>query len=217
VSSAFIDPKVMDYLTARAHQEHDHPVLGEMEERAREHGFPIVGHAVGRLLELQARAIGARRVFELGSGYGYSAYWFARAVGPDGEVHCTDGDPENARLAEAYLRRAELWDRVTYRVGDAVEGLAATDGELDIVYCDIDKHGYPEAWRAAAERIRVGGLYICDNTLWDGHVATGTDREGLEGWTARIVEHNRLVAEDHRYVSTIDPIRDGVLIALRTE
>ncbi|HEX3207342.1 MAG TPA: hypothetical protein VHQ68_13995, partial [Propionibacteriaceae bacterium] len=63
-------------------------------------------------LELAARAVGARRVMELGSGYGYSAYWFAWAVGPDGEVVCTDGDPENARLAEDYLSTAGVWDRV---------------------------------------------------------------------------------------------------------
>jgi predicted O-methyltransferase YrrM len=152
---------------------------------------------------------------ELGSGYGYSAYWFARAVGPDGEVVCTDGDPRNADLAEGYLRTAGVWDRVRYRVGDALTGFAAEPGEFDVVYCDVDKDGYPACWRAARDRIRVGGLWICDNVIWSGHVATGTDREGLPGWTAAIREHNQLVAEDDRYVGSIVPIRDGVMVALR--
>jgi predicted O-methyltransferase YrrM len=136
-------------------------------------------------------------------------------VGPDGEVVCTDGDPHNADLAEGYLSTAGVWDRVRYRVGDALTGFAAEPGEFDVVYCDVDKDGYPACWRAARDRIRVGGLWICDNVIWSGHVATGTDREGLPGWTAAIREHNQLVAEDDRYVGSIVPIRDGVMVALR--
>jgi len=215
VMSRWMDDAVEAYLTDLARAEHDDPVLVGMEARAAEHGFPIVGRATGRYLELAARSVGARRVIELGSGYGYSAYWFARAVGADGEVVCTDGDAGNARLAEDYLTEAGLWDRVRYRVGDALEGLAAESGEFDVVYCDVDKPGYPDCWCVGCERIRVGGLWLCDNVIWDGHVATGTDREGQSGWTAAIREHNRLVAPDSRYVGAIVPIRDGVMAALR--
>jgi caffeoyl-CoA O-methyltransferase len=210
-----MDDAVAQYLTDLAATGQADPVPTQMEERAAERGFPIVGRAAGRYLELAARSIGARRVLELGSGYGYSAYWFATAVGPDGQVVCTDGDPANAELAQEYLSRAGLWDRVRYRVGDALTRFAEETGEFDIVYCDVDKHGYPDCWRAARERIRVGGLWLCDNVIWDGHVARGTDRPGTEGLTAAIVEHNRLVAEDDRYVSSIVPIRDGVMAALR--
>src|SRR5690554_799264 len=97
----WMDEAVDDYLTDLARLGHDDPVLVDMEAYADRHGFPIVGRATGRFLELAARAVGARRVMELGSGYGYSAYWFARAVGPDGEVVCTDGDHRNAERAES--------------------------------------------------------------------------------------------------------------------
>lgn len=211
----FLDDRIGDYITALTARSLDDPVLDEMEARAAREGFPIVGRAVGRLLEVAARAVGARRVVELGSGFGYSAYFFARAVGPTGEVVCTDASADHARDAERYLSRAGLWHRVRFRVGDALEGLAAEEGEFDVVYCDVDKDGYPDCWRAARERIRVGGLYLCDNVLWDGRVVTGEDRPGLEGWTAAIATHNELVFSDDRYVSTIVPIRDGVLVALR--
>jgi predicted O-methyltransferase YrrM len=211
-----MDDDVERYLTDLAGVEHDEAVLSDMEAHAREHGFPIVGRASGRYLELAARSVGARRVMELGSGYGYSAYWFARAVGAGGEIVCTDGSRENRDLAEDYLTRAGAWDRVRYHVGDAVTGMAGEDGDFDVVYCDIDKHGYPDAWRAARDRVRVGGLYVCDNVLWDGHVATGTERGDVPaGWTAAIQEHNRLVAEDADYVASIVPIRDGLMVALR--
>ncbi len=195
---------------------HDEPVLLEMEAEAEEKGFPIVGRMVGVVLEILARSIGASRVFELGSGYGYSGYCFARAVGSGGDLHLTDGDPENEKKAQDYLSRAGLWEPVTFHVGDAVTSLNATEGDFDIVYCDIDKHGYPEAWRAARDRIRVGGLYICDNTLWSGRVTEGFDEEDSRPqWTAAIKEMNQAVASDPDYLSTILPIRDGDTVALR--
>jgi len=207
-----VAPALDAYLLDLAKSQHHDPVLEEMEERARQQGFPIIGPAVGRLLEVAARGIGTRRVMELGSGYGYSAYWFARAVGPSGSVVCTDGNASNARDAEAYLRRAGLWDRVRYRVGDALAGLAAEPGDFDVVYCDVEKRGYPECWQAASERIRVGGMYLCDNVLWSGRVADPGDSSDD---TVAIREHNRLVCADTRYVSSIAPLRDGVMLALR--
>lgn len=215
-----MDDAVEQYLTRLAESQHADQVLDDMEARAAEHGFPIVGRATGRYLELAARSIGARRVMELGSGYGYSAYWFARAVGVDGEVVCTDGDPENAKLAQDYLTAAGVWERVHYRVGDALTGLHETTGDFDVIYCDVDKDGYPACWEAARERIRLGGMYLCDNVIWSGRVAEGTDGTGgtddpRPEWTAAIREHNRLVSEDSRFVSSIVPIRDGVMTAVR--
>lgn len=195
---------------------YDEPVLLEMEAEGRERGFPIIGRLVGVTVELLARTIGARRVFELGSGFGYSAYWFGRAVGPGGEVHGTDGDPANEQKALAYLSRAGLEDRIRWHVGDAVTSLAGVDGAFDVVYCDVDKEGYPEAWRAARDRVRVGGLYLCDNVLWSGDVVDPAGENVHDrATTDAIVEHNGLVAEDPRYVSSIVPTRDGLVVALR--
>jgi caffeoyl-CoA O-methyltransferase len=205
-----VDPRIEDYLVGRLSR-FDEPMLLEMEREGKERGFPIVGRTVGVTLEVLARSIGARRVVELGSGFGYSGYWFARAIGPEGELHLTDGDPENEAKAQDYLLRAGLWDVVTFHVGDAVTTLGTLDGEFDVIYCDIDKQGYPDAWRAASERIRVGGLYICDNVL-------GITRESIlddTPITAAIREHNELVAADERYISTILPMRQGDMAAIR--
>jgi caffeoyl-CoA O-methyltransferase len=209
-----VNPDVEAYMRT-LQERHDEPVLLEMEREAEERNFPIVNRLVGVTLELLARSIGARRVFELGSGYGYSAYWFSRAVGPQGEVHLTDGDPENEPKALDYLGRAGLAGPVTFHVGDAVTSLHGTPGQFDVVYCDIDKDGYPDAWRAARERIRPGGLYLCDNVLWSGRVAVDGADDRRPELTEAIREHNRLIADDERYLSTIVPTRDGVMVALR--
>ena len=211
-----VDPRIDTYMASRLAR-FDEPILLEMEAEAAASGFPIVGRNVGVTLEVLARSVGARRVLEMGSGYGYSAYWFSRAVGPGGEVHCTDGDPANGSKALDYLGRADLLAPIRYHVGDAVEELGKLEPPFDVVYDDVDKEGYPAAWRAAREVVRVGGLYICDNVLWYGRV---TGAEPLENdlereTTDAVLEHNRLIAEDERYVSTIVPTRDGVLVAVR--
>lgn len=205
-----VDPRFDAYMRSRLGR-FDESVLLEMEAEGAARQFPIVGRNVGVTLEILARSIGARRVIELGSGYGYSGYWHARAVGPGGELHLTDGDPENERKAKDYLRRAGLWDRVTFHVGDAVASVNGLEGEFDLVYCDIDKHGYPDAWRASCDRIRVGGLYVCDNVLGYG---SGNVVEG-GGSTDAVREHNELIASDERYLSQIVPTREGVMVALR--
>jgi predicted O-methyltransferase YrrM len=208
-------PEYEDYIGGLLAR-HDDPVLLEMEAHARESGFPAVGRMVGVVLEILARSTGAKRVFELGSGFGYSGYWFARGVGDDGEMHLTDGDPENERKAADYLGRAGLAKIVSFHVGDALESFASVEGDFDIVFCDINKDQYPAAWAAARDRVRAGGLYICDNTLRWGSAAIIEERDGDEGARiAAVRSHNEAIANDPGFLMTILPIRDGVLVARR--
>jgi len=211
VSNAAVDDYVRSVLAR-----HDEPVLLEMEARAAEHGFPIVGRMVGVVLELLARSIGATRVFELGSGFGYSAYWFSRAIGPDGELHLTDRDADNERLAKDFLGRAGLDRPITFHVGDSNEALKATDGQFDVVFCDVDKGSYPAAWQAARDRIRPGGLYLCDNTLGWGSASVVTGEGTPREWIDAVREHNIMVTSDEEFLSTILPIREGVMVARRS-
>jgi predicted O-methyltransferase YrrM len=194
----------------------DEPVLLEMEQLADDEGFPIIGRLCGRYLEVLARSIGAKRIFEMGSGFGYSAYWFSRATGPDGAVHLTDTDPANEERALAFLRRAGLDGPIRYHVGDAFEALAATTGEFDVVYVDIDKIDYPKAWAIGKERVRAGGYYVCDNMLWSGRVTGEVDApDDRPAWTEAIDATNRAIAADPDFRATINPTRDGVVAALR--
>ncbi len=209
-----LDPRIDGYLN-QFQTTHDDPVLLEMERLAQERGFPIVGRLSGAFLEVMALALGARRVFELGSGFGYSAWWFTRAVGPEGTVWCTDGDASNRAMAEGFLTRAGRWDRVNYRTGYAQDILADTPGEFDIVYNDVGKLQYPETWLQAKDRIRPGGLYLCDNVLWSGRVAEADGKRTEE--TEAIQSHNRLVFADPDFDAFIYPVRDGLLAARKKD
>jgi predicted O-methyltransferase YrrM len=203
-------PGIEDYL-ASVRQARD-PILLEMEERARERGFPIVGPDAGRLLHILAVAARARRVLELGSGYGYSAYWLARALPEGGEVICTDRDPENREAALAYFARAGLQEKLRFEVGDALEALDRLRGPFDLIFNDVDKRDYPAVIARVVPRLPIGGLFVTDNTLWKGKVA---ERGEPDEQTAAVLEFNRAVAAHPQLDVVILPLRDGVTVAMR--
>lgn len=201
-----LDRYVLDLLPPRD------PVIAEMEAYAAKHDVPIVGPAVGTLLETLARSINAERVFELGSAIGYSTAWFARAVGKGGQVTYTDGDPKKAEQARSYLERLGFMDRVQIKVGDAAQSLEATTGYYDLIFIDVDKDGYPRALQAAAPRVRKGGLLVADNVLWSGKVV---DAKVQDAATEGIRKFNQRLFALPEFVSVIVPLRDGVAIARR--
>lgn len=211
LSSAFTERRVEEYLYGLLPA--SGPVLAEMERYAAQHGVPIIGPAVARLLALLVRVSGAKRIFELGSAIGYSTVWLARAAGPGGRVFYTDGDPEKAKRALAYFKRAGVADRITIQVGDALTMLARTPGKFDLIFNDVDKRGYPEVFRAAVRRMRRGGLLIADNVLWSGRAARPAARG--DGDTRGIQEFNRLLYSSRELEPVIVPLRDGVAVARR--
>jgi predicted O-methyltransferase YrrM len=206
-----VDPAIETYL--RNLYDDGDPIRREMEDLAAERHFPIVGPLVGRELFMLTRAIGARKVFELGSGYGYSALFFARAVGDDGVVHCTELSPDNVRLAESYLTRAGVWPRITYHREEAVSALRRMGGTWDIIYNDIDKEGYPDTVELAYQHLKPGGLFITDNVLWSGRVL---EAEKVQSSATRgVVEFTQRLFAHPGFVTSINPTRDGVAVALR--
>jgi predicted O-methyltransferase YrrM len=188
--------------------------LTAMEQRARAVRFPIIGPAAGQLCYLLARLTGARRVFEMGSGFGYSTAWFARAVHENGggTVYHVVWDETLSQEARGHLTALGLSEVVAYEVGEAISVLRRTDGPFDVIFNDIDKEGYPASLPVIAEKLRPGGLLVTDNMIWGGRIFDRNDRtastEGVRAFT-------RLVASDDRWISSLIPIRDGLLLAVR--
>jgi caffeoyl-CoA O-methyltransferase len=188
------------------------PVFRDMESYAGANDVPIVGPAVGRLLFQLAKMTGAKRIFEMGSAIGYSTLWWALAVGEGGVVFYSDSSRQNGERARDSFRRAGVASRVEIKIGDALEILSERKGEFDIIFNDVDKTQYPQAFKLAAEKIKRGGLYVVDNVLWSGKVAR---LDAQDADTKAIIEHNRLLYERKQFFSSIIPLRDGVGIALK--
>lgn len=201
-----VDEKVEAYL--RSLPAPRLPGQGEMERIGAERSFPIVGPLVGRLLEQVALAVGARDVFEMGSGFGYSTLFFAHAVGDSGRVVHTDRDPALSDEAKLLLGRAGVAGRVTFEVGNALDVITRYAGPFDVIFIDVDKEDYPAALDLARVRVRPGGFIVVDNVLWKGRVA---DEPGTYDAATRAIDRmNRIAAEAPDLLSTVLPVRDGV-------
>lgn len=187
------------------------PVLVEMELYAKKHDFPIISPLVGRLLYQYTRLINAKKILELGSGYGYSAVYFAKAASDDTEIICTDASEENKNLAISYFKRLVITN-IKYIVGDSLEVINQIQGEFDIIFNDVDKQEYPQAFRQAIPKLHKGGLLITDNALWYGRVIQPIpERESTKG----VQEYNRLAFSDPRVFSTIIPVGDGICVSIK--
>ena len=148
-------------------------------------------------------------IVELGSGFGYSAYWFALAL-DQGKVVMTDYEEEHVRYAKTMFEKAGLIGKVEFRVGEALEFIEAYEG-IDILFIDLEKWQYVEAVRRAIPRLNTGAIVIADNALWHGKVVEKKGDRDTDG----IKEFNHFMFGHRDFFSTIIPLRDGILLACK--
>ena len=203
---------VQDYLTSLVPPRE--PELQKMEEYADENDFPIIGTVCGYYCYQLARMIHAKSVFELGSGYGYSTAWFAKAVKENGGgvVHHTVWDEDLSQRARRHLSALGSADVVEFHIAEAVETLRKTDGPFDIIFNDIDKEGYPDSLSIVKAKLRHGGLLIIDNMIWHGQILDPNDHEKS---TEAIRRFTRDITTDLDWIVSLFPARDGMIVAYK--
>ena len=190
------------------------PEIMDMEQYARDQSFPIIGPTVGNLCYLIARLVRATRVFEMGSGFGYSTAWFARAVQENGGgvVHHVVWDNDLSLRARKRLTSLGYGKIMKYTVGEAVQALRNEKGPFDLIFNDIDKHAYPESLDVIEKKLGTGGVLIVDNMFLRGRIFDEANHsevvEGVRTMTNR-------VANNPGWISSIIPMRDGVLVAFK--
>ncbi len=192
------------------------PLLAEMEALASRDDVPISDPEVGRLLEILARATGARRIVEVGAAIGYGALCLARGA-PEARVVTIDTNPERLAQAREFLARGGVADRVELVEAPALEALGRLEPGLDLVYLDAVKSEYRRYLDLVLPRLRVGGVVVADNLLWGGEVAEPRDGddeddpavEAIRAFNGYFMSHPQLRA-------VVLPLGDGVGVAVKT-
>lgn len=203
---------VQDYITSLVPPREAE--LLEMETFAEKHDFPIIGPVCGYYCYQLARMISATSVFELGSGYGYSTAWFAKAIKENGGgiVHHTVWEEELSERARGHLVKLGSADLVQFHVSEAVEALKQTQGLFDIIFNDIDKQAYPASLPFIKEKLRSGGLLIIDNMLWHGRIF---DKKDIAPTTIGVQEFTKQITNDPDWIVSLAPMRDGMIVAYK--
>ena len=199
-------------------------VLTEMEERASREGFPTVGPEVGRTLALCVRLTGARSVLELGSGFGYSAYWMARALPKGGLVTLIDRDLDLLDDARTYFERGGLDGWATFECGDALEIAEAYDRSFDLVVLDHDTADYVPGFDAIRELVSSGGAVLIDNVaIYEdvltphGLLATLEGESAPNDRTRAVADFLGYVRADSDFETYVLPVGEGLAISCRVE
>jgi len=168
-------------------------------------GLPAiaVSPSQGKLLQILAQVLGARRILEVGTLGGYSAIWMARALPPDGRLVTLEADPKHAEVARANLARAGLAAVAEVRVGPALETLprlaAEGAGPFDLVFIDADKPSNPDYFTWALRLTRPGALILVDNVVREGRVLDAASEDASVRGVRRLFD---LIAAEPRVNAT---------------
>lgn len=168
---------VDDYLNDRIVNPDD--ALSAAVQASRAAGLPDIAVTApqGKLLNLLARAMGARRILEIGTLGGYSAIWLARALPAGGRLTSLEYSPKHAEVARANLARAGLAEVAEVRVGPGLELIPSLTGPFDFFFIDADKEGYPDYFRACLGLSRPGSFMVFDNVVREGKIIDSATRD----------------------------------------
>lgn len=199
-----------------AHSEPVDEVLADLVEETErlypQHTGMQIGPEQGAFTTLLTQVAGARDAVEIGTFTGYSSICFARGLPADGSLLALDTSEEWTSVARKYWERAGVADRITLRLGPALDSLRdlPADPQFDLAFIDADKTGYVGYWEELVPRVRSGGVLLADNTLSHGRVV---DDSNTEASVQAIRDFNTRLVADERVTQVLLPIGDGLTMA----
>ena len=162
----------------------------------------------GRFLQMLVRLSSAKRILELGMFTGYSALMMAEALPDNGHLITCEIDPKAEAIARRYFAESPHGDKITIRMGPALDTIKTLADPLDLVFIDADKLNYSNYYEACLPLLKTGGLVVADNVLWSGKVVDPKDADDHA-----IVAFNHLVQLDSRVENVCLTVRDGMMLA----
>lgn len=170
----------------------------------------LSGHLQGRMLKIFCRMMNPKYILEIGTYTAYATLCLAEGADNDAEIHTIEVNDELEDFILKHLHKSKLKDKIHLHIGDAMEIIPQIDRTFDLVFIDANKRHYIEYYNLIFDKVRLGGLIIADNTLWDGHVLETPKPSDKQ--TIGIQQFNDMIAKDDRVEKVILPIRDGLTL-----
>jgi predicted O-methyltransferase YrrM len=138
-------------------------ILKEIESMAGRKFLPIVGPDKGRVLARVIHEVKPKRVLEVGTLIGYSAILMAKELESDAHLVTIEIHANEAEMARANIRKAEVSPSIDVVVGDAIEVIPKLAGKFDMVFIDADKTEYLDYLRLVERKLHRGSVVVADN------------------------------------------------------
>ena len=171
----------------------------------------LSGHLQGRVLSMLSHMIQPTNILEIGTYTGYSAICLAEGLKSDGKVVTIDRNAELEDFARSYFEKANVSDKIDFRIGNAIDIIPSLKETFDLVFIDADKKNYSNYFDLVIDKLPKGAYIIADNVLWSGKVVQKVEEPDVE--TKAIAEYNEKIHNDSRVENILFPIRDGLMIA----
>jgi predicted O-methyltransferase YrrM len=191
-------------------------ILKELEDYAKEHNTPIVTSDVAGLLKVMIKSVQAKSILEVGTAIGYSAILMGLSAGEGFNITTIEKNEENAAIAVENIKKAGMENNIKVLTGDASELLEQVEGSFDLIFVDAAKGQYMDFFEKSIGKLKIGGLFICDNVLFRGMVA---ERSLLVRRKITIVKRLKkflhFISNNDSLQTTIIPMGDGVSISCK--
>jgi caffeoyl-CoA O-methyltransferase len=171
----------------------------------------ISGAHQGRLLSIISKIISPTKILEIGTFTGYSTLCLSEGLTKDGRIHTVDINEELYDLQRKYFKKSPFNDNIIQHLGNALEVIPTMDNNFDLIFLDADKNNYPEYLDVLISKLKIGGVLLSDNVLWDGKVLNPISEKDIS--TKAIVKYNKLLSQREDMDNVILPIRDGLTIS----
>ncbi|MDF2840885.1 MAG: O-methyltransferase [Clostridia bacterium] len=191
-------------------------VLKELEAYAKEHNTPIVTPDVAGLLKVMIKSVQVKNILEVGTAIGYSAILMGLSAGQNFSITTIERDEENAAIAVQNIKNAGMEQNIRVLTGDASEVLENVEGTFDMIFVDAAKGQYMDFFQKSIGKLKVGGIFVCDNVLFRGMVAERTllIRRKIT-IVKRLKKFLQYISDNESLQTTIIPMGDGVSISYK--
>lgn len=207
----FIPPEIDNYCKYHSDQEGEvlHDLFRETFQKVLQPRM-LSGRLQGRLLSMISKMLRPKFILEIGTYTGYSALCLAEGLDTGGKLITIDKNEELEDIVLKYVKRAGFDDRITMKIGNALDIIPALDGSPDLIFLDADKSNYLNYYHLLIEKMKPGSFILADNVLWSGKVVQEVNPKDID--TIELLKFNAYVQSDSRVENVLLPIRDGLML-----
>lgn len=170
----------------------------------------ISGHLQGRFLSMISKMIQPKQILEIGTYTGYSALCLAEGLASNGKIITIDKNYELEDMIRFYLSSSQYANKITLKIGDAMNIIPKLDINFDLVFIDADKANYSNYYDLLIEKLPSNAYILADNVLWSGKVIETITKNDKD--TSHLLAFNKKIQDDDRVENMLLPIRDGLML-----
>jgi len=171
----------------------------------------ISGPYQGRLLSLISKIINPTNILEIGTYTGYATLCLCEGLKDNGEIHTIDINEELISIQNKYFNKSIFRNNIHQHLGNALEIIPKFNYRFDLIFLDADKNNYPFYLDLLIDKLKVGGVLLSDNVLWNGKVLNEISSKDIS--SKAIDEYNKKLNKSKNMESVILPVRDGLTIS----